>query len=231
VLELPMLSLLPEGVVAKLRQRFGAAFDALSGDEVQTLVTSALEKEVTNQRLQGMLTLHRVDITRMLGGLVQGGFLESDGVGRWTRYRLAGLGSAGVVDPAPPVGEAAPPVGEATPPVGEATPPVGEATPPVGEATPPVGEAAPPAIVLDVRARTRAKPALVRQAILALCAAEYLPAQRIAASLGRSQKRLQDEFLRPMCAEGALSMLYPDKPNHKHQAYRALPPLPSEHSD
>jgi len=33
-----------------------------------------------------MLTLHRVDITRMLSGLVQQGFLASDGIGRGTRY-------------------------------------------------------------------------------------------------------------------------------------------------
>jgi len=57
VLELPMLSVLPDEVLAILRGRFGAAFEALSGDEVQALVTAQMEGTVTNLRLQGMLTL------------------------------------------------------------------------------------------------------------------------------------------------------------------------------
>ena len=62
----------------------------------------------------------------------------------------------------------------------------------------------------------------MRQAILAVCADRFLPAQEIASILQRGRKRLQDEFLRPMCAEGVLTMLHPETPNHKQQAYRAL---------
>ena len=204
ILELPMVSLLPEEVLSTLRQRFGSAFDHLSGDEVQAVVTAQVEGEVTNLSLQGMLTMHRVDITRMLRGLVREGFLKSDGVGRGTRYFLSG----------------------GTPHVSEVTSLANEVTSPVSEATSPVSAAAPPVtvdlevIVAQVRAAQRAKPEQMRQAIQFICAAEFLTAQQIAEALGRSKKRLQDEFLGPMCASGLLSMRYPDTPNHKQQAYR-----------
>lgn len=205
ILELPMVSLLPEEVLSTLRQRFGSAFDHLSGDEVQAVVTAQVEGEVTNLSLQGMLTMHRVDITRMLRGLVREGFLKSDGVGRGTRYFLSG----------------------GTPHVSEVTSLANEVTSPVSEATSPVSAAAPPVtvdlegIVAQVRAAQRAKPEQMRQAIQFICAAEFLTAQQIAEALGRSKKRLQDEFLGPMCASGLLSMRYPDTPNHKQQAYRS----------
>jgi ATP-dependent DNA helicase RecG len=89
-----------------LHQRFGADFDALSGDEIQALVTAHTEGAVTNQQLQGMLAMHRADITRMLGGLVTRGFLVSDGIGRGTRYSLAG---AALPEGTPPLGRGTPP--------------------------------------------------------------------------------------------------------------------------
>ena len=206
VLELPMISLLPEPVLADLRQRFGTGFDGLSGDEVQAVVTAQVEGSVANQRLQGMLTMHRVDITRMLGGLVQLGFLSSDGVGRGTRYFVAS--------------EATYPVSSLTSPASPSSPPVNPLSPPVTVTRAPVGVSQRDQLVSQVRAVQRAKPDLMRQAIQAVCAEDYLTAQQIADILGRSKKRLQDEFLGPMCSLGMLTMRYPDTPNHRQQAYR-----------
>lgn len=200
ILELPMISLLPESVLETLRQRFGAAFDQLSGDEVQAVVTAQLEGVVTNQRLQGMLTMHRVDITQMLGGLVQRRFLRSDGVGRGTRYFVAG---------------------ESTPPAIHGSPPVKVGASLVSERTHPV-VAEDQGFVSRVREAQRVKPELMRQAIQAVCMEGFLTAQQIAVSLGRGKKRLQDEFLGPMCASGQLEMRYPETPNHKQQAYRTI---------
>jgi len=206
VLELPMISLLPEEVLAELRHRFGAGFEGLSGDEVQAVVTAQVEGSVTNQRLQGMLTMHRVDITRMLGGLVQRGFLTSDGIGRGTRYFVAG--------------EATPLVSAPTSPVNATTSPVSAPTSPANAATLPVSTVSPDVLVSRIRGAQRVKPDLMRQAIEAVCAEDYLTAQQIANLLGRSKKRLQDEFLGPMCAVGLLTMRFPDTPNHRQQAYR-----------
>lgn len=68
----------------------------------------------------------------------------------------------------------------------------------------------------------------MRAAILAVCADQFLSAQQIAEILQRNKKRIQDEFLRPMCAEGVMTMRYPETPNHKLQAYRALEQARSE---
>ena len=85
-LTLPMVSTLPDDIMARLDDRFGPAFRTRSPDEIQALVAAEVEGEITNRRLQEMLTLHRVDITRMLRGLVDAHLLRSEGQGRWTRY-------------------------------------------------------------------------------------------------------------------------------------------------
>jgi ATP-dependent DNA helicase RecG len=98
---LPMVSILPAETLAQLESEFGERFKELEPDEVHTLVAASLEGEITNQRLQETLDIHRVDITRLLRGLVQKGFLQSEGVRRGTRYRVA--------ESAPPLNTGAPP--------------------------------------------------------------------------------------------------------------------------
>lgn len=87
-LTLPMVSMLPDSTVQELRARFGEIFEQLDRHEVQVVVTAAIEDEVTNQRLQEILTLHRVDITKLLQGLVRKKLLVPEGFGRGTRYAL-----------------------------------------------------------------------------------------------------------------------------------------------
>lgn len=213
VLTLPMVLTLPEEVLDGLGQRFGVDFNDLGPDEVQALVEAALEGNVTNQRLQEMLTLHRVDITRMLRGLVQKRFLVSDGIGRGTRYRLP------VLDGTPPLSDTAPPLSPAAPLPGDTAPPLSP--------SPDSGLVASPlwAIAEKVRTRQRAKRELVRETILALCAQEYLNLQQLATLLGRSSaKKLQEDYLSPLARSGLLRLRFPDTPNHPQQAYRSAEP-------
>src|SRR5690606_9435562 len=86
LLTLPMISTLPENVLKLLHQRFGKSFEELSQDEMQTLVATEVEGEVSNLRLQEMLAIHRVDITQMLKKLVHNHFLKAEGFGRGKRY-------------------------------------------------------------------------------------------------------------------------------------------------
>ena len=88
LLALPMVSMLPEDTVEDLRARYGATFEELDRHEVQVVVAAALEGDVSNQRLQEILPLHRVDITKLLQGLVRKKLLVPEGFGRWTRYAL-----------------------------------------------------------------------------------------------------------------------------------------------
>ena len=92
VLTLPMVSLIPEDALRGLRLRFGNALDSFSPAEVQALATAWLEGAVSNARLQQLLAAHPVDITRMLAGLCEAGYLVSDKRRRWTTYRLPGAG-------------------------------------------------------------------------------------------------------------------------------------------
>lgn len=203
ILELPMTSVLPEDVLAALRQRFGGDFDLLEPDAVQAVVTARLEGQVTNLRLQEMLARHRVDITRLLRDLVERGFLQSDGVGRGTRYFL------------PPDG-LTPPVSDGTPPVSPLTPPLSVLAPSVKGEDPALLQIAEP-----VRNRQRAAPELTRQVILQLCSTDFLSSQDLGALLNRKNiKRLQSDFLTPLVRSGQLRLRYPDKLNHPDQAYR-----------
>jgi len=216
VLELPMMSTLPEGVLEELRERFGERFENLSGDEVQALVTARVEGEITNQRLQDMLALHRVDITQMLRGLVRQGLLEAEGVGRGTRYAVAGDDAA----------EANTVVFPAAPPVSEGTPPVSDGAPPVSAGAPPVSEGQGnsfrllSALAEPVRKQQRARPELVRSVILTLCAEEFLTLQQLASLLGRSAEKLHERSVAPLVRENLLRLRFPDTPNHPEQAYR-----------
>lgn len=209
ILQLPMTSVLPDQAVAALRQRFGADFDMLESDAVQAVVTAQLEGQVTNLRLQEMLTRHRVDITRLLRDLVEQGFLHSDGVGRGTRYYLSQA-----LEEACPVTEEAPSVSALAPSVSDSASPVSKLQ------DPDLLRLAAP-----VRNKQRARPDLVQKVIIQLCGRDFLSAQDLGQLLNRSNiKRLQSEFLTPMVRAGELYLRYPDKPNHPQQAYRSIEP-------
>lgn len=64
----------------------------------------------------------------------------------------------------------------------------------------------------------------MRETILHVCASAFLTAQQIASLLGRSKKRLQDEFLGPKCVAELRVMRYLETANHMQQAYRAASP-------
>jgi len=88
VLELPMFSIIPEETLRNLHELFGEQIDALGKDELTILSTCHIEGDITNSRLQFMINLHRVDITRTLQELCKQGYLISDSKGRWTVYHL-----------------------------------------------------------------------------------------------------------------------------------------------
>ena len=88
-LELPTISTLPQEVVSRLIARFSEdVIRELSPEEMTTLVYAEQHGQVTNGDLQGMLTLHRADITTLLKGLLNQGLLERDGERRGASYHL-----------------------------------------------------------------------------------------------------------------------------------------------
>lgn len=87
-LVLPLESVMSDKINAELIERFGAEVNSLDHNAVSVLAL-ALGEDVTNEKLQYVLDLHPSDITRLLRGLCQDGYLVPNGVGRGTHYKLA----------------------------------------------------------------------------------------------------------------------------------------------
>ena len=97
VLTMSMESLLDESVMQGLVKHFGEDIGKLSRQQLITLALAYSEEEITNERLQCVLDMHRVDITQMLSKMCSMQLLKSFGYGRGTRYHIYGL-NMGVQD-------------------------------------------------------------------------------------------------------------------------------------
>ncbi|MEN9657865.1 MAG: hypothetical protein RL571_1330 [Pseudomonadota bacterium] len=90
LLMLHMADLLPSHTVEQLRQRFGGKFDDLDQAGRLILVTAALERVVSHNRLLEICGAHSHDLSLLLAALVRDGLLLSDGKSRGTVYFLSG---------------------------------------------------------------------------------------------------------------------------------------------
>lgn len=91
VLTMSMESLLDESVIQGLTMHFGDNLENLPHQQLMTLALTYSEEEITNERLQYVLDMHRVDITQMLSKMCSLHLLESAGYGRGTKYHIYGL--------------------------------------------------------------------------------------------------------------------------------------------
>ena len=87
-LELLMFSILGDDTLEGLYSKFGSNIDTLSEDELLILATCYIEDNITNNRLQYTVSLHRVEITKVLQELCKKGYLIQEGKSRWTTYHL-----------------------------------------------------------------------------------------------------------------------------------------------
>lgn len=90
-LTLKTTSILPKESTEKLKSVLKEKYSKLSKDEVMALVAAEQEECVTNNRLQELLNTHTVNSNKILSSLVNKGFLETDGFGRGTKYRLSSM--------------------------------------------------------------------------------------------------------------------------------------------
>ncbi|MFM9971190.1 MAG: ATP-binding protein [Burkholderiales bacterium] len=211
---LSMSSLLPEAALEALRSRFGERFAELAPEDVQVLVTALQESEITNQRLQEILSLHRVDITRLLQGLVRRGYLVPQGVGRGTSYRL-GDAQTGGSEAISLDKEVAPLISS---PHKEVAPLISS---PNTDTTPDFGALR--ILAEPIRSAQRASPAQVRQTLLRLCRDHFLTLKELAELLGRTAENLRDRHLAELVKTGKLELRFPAQPTHPEQGYRSMP--------
>ncbi|MBP2021159.1 putative HTH transcriptional regulator [Clostridium punense] len=83
------VSMLPMKSVELLKEILEEEYEQLNKDEVMALITAHQEGYVTNYRLQQLIDTHAINSNKVLSLLVEKGYLESDGIGRGTRYYLA----------------------------------------------------------------------------------------------------------------------------------------------
>jgi ATP-dependent DNA helicase RecG len=203
---LPMVSLIPEESLTRLKQAFGHKFNQFTQLEVQALVTADLEQSVDNARMCRITGTHPADITKMLQHLVAMGALSKEGQGRWTSYRLP--------LPVDSVHKAADSVHKAADSVHKAADSVHKAADSVIDAS-----------LLTIAAPARTNKRLSRkdmeQTILKLCTDRWLTRNQLGDLVQRNADGLRSRFLSPMAEVGVLRLRYPDKPNRTDQAYTA----------
>ncbi len=211
---LPMVSLLPEKSLTRLRTVLGENLGGLNGREVQALVTADVEASVTNQRLQQFSADHTTDIARLLQGLAKKGLLLKDGHGRGAPYRLSRqlAGSRHKEEGTP----------DTTPKDSRHSGTTPDISSP-GPALAPENDPALLAIAEPARQQKRLHPVEMRRLIRLLCQGRFLTLRELAILLGREPNGLQRHTLRPMAQEKELVMAHPDRPNHPKQAYRTNP--------
>ena len=222
-LVLPLVSLLPEDIVVELRKIFGEKINYLSPDEIHTMVLVARHGQIKNEDLQSKLVTHRVDIGKMLKGLVEKGLLTSHGYGRSTYYNLFKesennnfkntSSSLSLVD---------------------------NATSLVDNATSLVDNLESNHInnnnilmdfstilnseVSKYKHKKRQNPNETKSLIMKLCSEKELKLVEIADILNKKSGYIR-VFVSELVANEQLKLKYPDKPTHRQQAYYAKKPL------
>lgn len=87
-LTLRTVSMLPKESINLLKAVLKEKYSELNKEEVVALVAAHQEEYVTNNRLQQLLDTHALISNKILSGLVNKGYLETDGIGRGTKYFL-----------------------------------------------------------------------------------------------------------------------------------------------
>lgn len=239
---LPMVSLIPEDSLARLRARFGGSFSSCTSHEVQALVTAELEGFVDNAGLRQLTQGHASDMTRVLQGLVSKGMLTQEGFGRWTRYHLPDLDESGSTADESGASSFAENDTHSLEMVRDSLGTGGSSldmrnyildkgvqaetrSQPMiksGKVPEDSGEdeqAELLRIAAPVRARKRIAPSETEKVIMALCMGRWLTKMEIAKLLSRNPEDIRHRFLNSMSARGLLRLRYPESPNRRDQAY------------
>ncbi len=227
-LVLPMVSLLPEESLVRLRAVLGEKLGGLNAREVQALVTADVEGSVTNQRLQQFSSDHTTDITRMLQDLVSKEFLVKDGYGRWASYRLAervaGAGGNAEGTPDTTAGDSEHKEPSSSHKVGNSSHNAGNSSHNEGDSL--QSDQFDPALLViaeQARAKSRLTPETMQDVLTALCAVSELSLDEIGRLLQRNARGIRNRYLSPMVQSGRMQLRFPDEPNHPKQAYRTNP--------
>jgi len=229
ILALRTLSLLPEESIEYLTARFGESFERLSHSERVALSTSHIEKSISHSRLKELTKEHASDLSTILHGLVEKGFLERDGKSTATFYFLPGehpveskggkevfgLNILGLKpDVKAPNSLLKAPNSLPKPP--NSLPKVSGSLPKevIQNHIDALKEIAEP-----VASSARSSKEIVRAVIVELCEGRYLSLPELAELLNRETESLRNKYITPMLREGKLLQKHPSIKNHPKQCY------------
>lgn len=204
---LPMMSLIPEESLEKLKKQFGFKFSRFTPLEVQALVTADIEGFVDNARMRQITNCHPADITKLLQKLVSKDILKQDGQGRWTQYRLPLLPDS---------------VHNAPHSIHKNSDSVHKAT--QLERKDEIIEAEwvkLREIAKSAKINRRLPPDQMEQIILRICKVRWLTRNQISELVDRNSDGIRARYLTPMVQHNLLKLRFPDKPNRTDQAYKA----------
>ncbi len=196
---LPMISLIPNESLIKLKIRFGSKFQKFNPLEVQALVTADLEKWVDNARMRQITSEHPADITKSLQNLVAQGALIQDGQGRWSRYRLSPIPDS---------------LHNENHSLHNERHSLHNENHSLHKDHEILIEIAKPA-----KENARLSPKLLESILLQLCDDRWITRRQLAELLERNEESLRSRFLAPMVEHGLLCLRFPEKPNRTDQAY------------
>lgn len=216
LLELRMISLLPEESVKMLDELFGEKFRRLPELERIMLITAATEDMVNHDRVKEIVLDHPKDISNALAHLVHEKMLMKQGETRGSYYRLPGKGSF------EPVSLFQDPLEQNSPHLPGSSPHLGYSSPHLSEKDHDLKTKLAEILVsLGFKNMPgKIKGEIMRDIIQRICDNTTCTAKELSILLDRDPEGLQDRYLTPMVAEGLLELKYPTNRNHPDQAYR-----------
>ena len=226
-LVLPKVSLISQDVLDELTERYGKdAFSKLGQVERLAVVTACTRGYVTNRFLRSVTAEHAVDLTKVLRGLVDDGFLSRTGAGPGTRYALPdaespvaqellfafdtdSIESESLADSTH--SEVSSTHSEVSSTHSEVSSTHSEFSDEIWKNLLERGK--------EVRERRRPRQEVI-ETIMTLCKNRYLTLHEIATLIGRSVRTLRSSsYIGKLVKKGFLIPKYPDNPNHPSQAY------------
>lgn len=230
LLELRMIDLFPEDVMAGLKAKFGLPFEALSYVERVALALAASEGTVNHARLRAVTAEHPVDLSKTLQHLTQAGMLESTG-GRGAVYHLAGEAIPTPEDVfGPPARISAP----SSPNLTASSPNLKEKRDADGcliseqldlpvvdnlSALTKLLRTTLEAVAVEPRAKGKVDREILIGVILKLCTGRFITLRCLAELVNRKPDTLRDQYLARMVRERKLTLAFPTTPTHERQAY------------
>ncbi|WP_457809121.1 ATP-binding protein [Kushneria sp. EE4] len=227
LLELHMLSLVPESVLAALSDEFGEeVVSRLTDKERLILVTASIEKAVDHRRMMAIIDVHPRDLSQLLSGLVDKGLMLRNGAGRGTVYFLPDAHLDDMITELMLDSNAAAPRSKAaeTASLDNSSGPLGSSSGPLGSSSGPL-DIAPSlwkqlsTLAAPVASTGKASRVKVEETILLVCSHHPLRLEDLTRLLNRSADSLRKHYLKPLVRARKLKLLYPTKPNHPGQAY------------